>query len=356
MISDIRLQQFRSYADSAFEFGNKVNIIVGPNGSGKTNLLEGLLVAARGGSYRVSDRDLLAFDAGWARLQVHDFEGVSDRVIKLELLGDKLQKTFVLNDKVYKRLPAEKNLPVVVFEPNHLQLLHAGPEQRRLYLDDLLEQLSAEFGLRRRQYKRVLSQRNSLLKRHNKPSTQELFPWDLRLSELGAVIARERAALCGRINEQLPAIYEKLSVSETKPISIQYDSQYPIESYESHFMQALSDKLPRDIERGFTSRGPHREDMTVYYGDTPLEVVASRGETRTTILALKIIELQELERSADVQPLLLLDDVFSELDGARRQALTTYLDSYQTFITTTDADIVINHFMNNCTIIPLSKN
>lgn len=354
MISDIRLQQFRSYVDGAFEFGETVNIIVGPNGSGKTNLLEGLLVAARGSSYRVSDRDLLAFDAEWARIQVHDFGSMSDRVIKLELTGLALQKTFVINDKTYKRLPSDKYIPVVVFEPNHLQLLHGGPELRRSYLDDLLEQISPQFGLRRKQYKRVVSQRNSLLKRYKKPSNQELFPWDLRLSELGAVIARERAQLCSRINDQLPTIYATLSGSKKTPITVQYDSQFPIDSYETHFMHALTERLTTDIERGYTTRGPHREDMTVYYGDSPLELVASRGETRTTILALKIIELQELERSTDHRPLLLLDDVFSELDGARRQALTGYLDAYQTFITTTDADIVVNHFMDNCTIIPLT--
>ena len=107
-----------------------------------------------------------------------------------------------------------------------------------------------------------------------------------------------------------------------------------------------------DVLRGFTSYGPHREDMTVLFDDHPAALVASRGETRTTVLALKILELQKLEDATGQQPILLLDDVFSELDGARRRSLTAYLQRYQTFLTTTDADIAAKHFTDS-TIIPL---
>jgi DNA replication and repair protein RecF len=111
--------------------------------------------------------------------------------------------------------------------------------------------------------------------------------------------------------------------------------------------------LERDMLRGFTSVGPHREDMLITFNGHPASETASRGEARTLVLALKVIELQLLEQARGLTPLLLLDDVFSELDGARRRALTEYLSNYQTFITTTDADVVIQHFTESCQIIPL---
>jgi DNA replication and repair protein RecF len=110
-----------------------------------------------------------------------------------------------------------------------------------------------------------------------------------------------------------------------------------------------------DLARGFTGSGPHREDLLVLFGDHPASEVASRGEIRTAVLALKIVELKMIERLREQPPLLLLDDVFSELDGKRRHALTDYLAPYQTFITTTDADAVVGHFTENTNIIPLSK-
>ena len=137
MIADLRLQHFRSYTDTLFEFGNGVNIIVGPNGSGKTNLLEGILVLCRGGSYRAIDRELVQHGEEWARLDghVHDQE----RVVKLQLFGETVKKEYATGGTVLKRLPLARTVPVVVFEPNHLQLLTESPELRRQFLDDVIE-------------------------------------------------------------------------------------------------------------------------------------------------------------------------------------------------------------------------
>ena len=129
MISAIRLQNFRSYKDDSFEFEPGVNIVVGPNASGKTNLLEAVLVLARGSSYRARDSELIKFDQPWARLD-GNFEK-NTRVVKLEPPN----KTFILDDKTYRRLNLDKTLPVVLFEPNHLQLMTRGPDQRRDYFD-----------------------------------------------------------------------------------------------------------------------------------------------------------------------------------------------------------------------------
>ncbi len=351
MISDIRLQQFRSYADASFEFSPHVNIIVGPNGSGKTNLLEAILVLALGSSYRVHDSELVQFEKTWGRLDAHLFTN-AERTVKIKT-EPRPSKSYEIDGKGYMRLTQNHTLPVVLFEPNHLQLLHGAPELRRNYLDDLLEQTNPGYTSFRKNYRRLLSQRNALLKRPHPPSTQELFPWNLRLSELGATIARARMELVTELADRLPALYIDLSQAKTE-LSITYVPKFPIESYESHMLEKLETHAFQDAQRGFTAYGPHREDFMVYFNEKPAPETASRGETRTALLALKILELEKLEKVRGQTPLLLLDDVFSELDGRRRQALTGYVQRYQTFITTTDADVVIQHFTEAATIIPMT--
>ncbi len=348
MISDIRLQHFRSYNDAAFEFGPAVNIIVGPNGSGKTNLLEALLVVAQGSSYRVSDSDLLQFGAEWTRIDAHTNDSAL-RTMKLRTEAG-IKKSFEIDEKQYQRLPAIKRLPVVLFEPDHLHILNGSPEGRRIYIDDILEQTKPGFTSFRKNYKRVLSQRNALLKHHH-AHKQDFFPWNLRLSELGAVIHRARTELLDEFTTRIEPLYQELSHSKTE-VTLRYESRFPTDTYESQLLHTLETNLQTDVERGFTSYGPHREDFAVFFGDTPAPLIASRGEIRTVTLGLKILELQALQAATGQKPLLLLDDVFSELDGARRRALTAYLTDHQTFLTTTDADIVVKHFTSS-TIIPL---
>jgi DNA replication and repair protein RecF len=348
MITDLRMQKFRSYKDASFEFGSGVNIIVGPNGSGKTNMLEALLVLARGRSYRVKDQELVQFGKPWARLDSHNQQ--SDRRTVKIVTEPAPEKTYELEGVSFRRLTLQHTLPVVLFEPNHLQLFSGGSERRRDYLDDLLEQTIPGYGTTRRQFRRALAQRNALLKQH--PSKTQLFPWDVRLSQLAGVMVRARSELVERINKELPGLYKQLSQSKTK-ISAEYANRWPADTYETQFLKKLESSLREDILRGFTSTGPHREDLQVYVDGHLIQEVASRGEVRTVVLALKIIELKIIESVREKTPLLLLDDVFSELDGKRRHALTDQLAAYQTFITTTDADTVVGHFTGSHNVIAL---
>ena len=352
MLFDLRLQHFRSYQDASFEFSPGVNIIVGPNASGKTNLLEAILVLAKGNSYRVRDAELVAFGAAWSRLDTNLIDG---RVRTLKILTEPaVAKNYEIDGKTFKRLTLHHSLPVVLFEPNHLLLLSGGPEQRRVYLDDLLEQTQPAYGALLRQYRRTLAQRNALLKTAQNVSEAQLFPWNIRLSQLAGQVVRARTELVERINVVLPELYTALSHAKTV-VSIRYQSQWPVEAYESSMLKKLDATIAIDCMRGFTTSGPHREDFEVLFDGHPASETASRGEVRTLVLGLKIIELQLIGQARDVTPLLLLDDVFSELDGARRKALTEYLRDYQTFITTTDADIVIQHFTETCRLIPLGS-
>jgi DNA replication and repair protein RecF len=359
MISDIRLQHFRSYTDDTFEFAPGVNIIVGPNASGKTNLLEAILVTARGSSYRVKDGELVQYEQPWARLDAHvsgsdDSDNTNEMSLRtIKLINDPTPgKTYEIEGRTYRRLMANRMLPVVVFEPNHLFMLSGGPDLRRAYLDELLEQINPAYNRARKDYRRVLAQRNTLLKRLGHEAAGQIFPWNVRLSELGGTLARARMELLDDMNITASELYGSLAHHDTE-IELRYESKLPADSYASALLRALEHNFALDVARGFTGAGPHREDISVLIRGRPAQTSASRGEARTAVLMLKVMELRLLEQSRGLRPLLLLDDVFSELDGARRQALTGYLQDYQTFITTTDADVVIHHFMDKCRIIPL---
>jgi len=350
MITDIRLQNFRSYKDAAFELDKAVNIVVGPNASGKTNLLEALLVVATGKSYRATSEDLVMLEQAWTRLEAHTDKGA--RIVKIDKSSG-VSKTFEIDDQTFKRLPANKKLPVVLFEPQHLLILTGRPELRRDYLDDLLEQTVPNFGKTRRDYKRALAQRNALLKRDINESKNQLFAWNIRLSELGGTIAEARRQLIRELNKKFTDTYKTLSTGQVS-VELRYASSLGEKNYVSHLLHQLENNTQLDYQRGFTTFGPHRDDLTVSVDDRAVADVASRGEVRTIVLALKVMEISILQSLGTHKPIILLDDVFSELDGARRQALTKYLKNYQTFITTTDADLIVHNFAQKCNIISLA--
>lgn len=352
VIQSIRLQHFRSYKDDSFEFSRSVNIIVGPNAGGKTNLIEAILMVARGGlSYRAKDSELIEFGQPWARVDTSiDNE---PRAIKL-VKSDKTEKTYDLFGQSFRRLPYKHIVPVVLFEPNNLNFIIGSSDQRRDFLDNLLSQTVPGYMANLRLYNRALSQRNRLLK-SPQVNPEQLFPWNVRLSETGGIIARHRSSLAEGINQKIGSLYQELSVSKTN-VSVEYLINTQLIQYESQMLHQLESRTERDILLGHTTFGPHREDLMVLFNQHPGSEVASRGETRTFVLGLKLIETDLLKENKNTLPILLLDDVFSELDGARRQALTNYLQPYQTFITTTDADVVIEHFSKKSNIILVSKN
>ncbi len=354
MIKTLRLQNFRSYADYTTELDDGVNIVVGPNASGKTNLLEAIYVANRGKSFRVSDKNLIKNGETWARIDVRGDDG--RRAWKLEVKEEKPVRLFDVNDTQMKRLTKKYQQPTTLFEPNHLRLLSGSPETRRAYLDQILSQTDQEFSDALRKYGRALKQRNSLLKQTYNTTQDDMFVWDVKLSEYGAVVYGKRIELIKYINTVVADKYSKIARSKTK-IVLEYVSTISSKDYVSGFLKTLQETLAEDKMRGFTTHGPHREDFKVYMNGEESSVMASRGETRTLVLALKLIELKLLEDELEQKPLLLLDDVFSELDGKRRKALTEHISKYQTLITTTDAEAVIEHFnTGEYRIIPTTTN
>ena len=351
-IFSLRLQNFRLYKDESFEFEPGVNIVVGPNTAGKTTLLEAITVLATGSSYKARDGALIRHGAPWARADGF-FKG-GNRTVKIVSQGELTIKDFVVVERPYKRLSLERSVPIVLFEPEQLQLLSRGPEARREYFDDLLERSLSGYGTIRRQYKRVLAQRNALLKRGPGNSAKQLFAWNLRLSELGGKIAAARAGLVDNINTNLSRSYSQIAGKRVL-VETRYESQFGPGNYSSRLLAKLEAAAELDMLRGFTAYGPHREDIAFYLAGRPLSQSASRGETRSLLLALKLYELALIEASRGQKPIFLLDDVFSELDRARRRALIKHLKNYQTIITTTDADAVLEYFAGEHNIVPLSK-
>lgn len=350
MIDSIRLQHFRSYGDASFEFDKGVNIVIGPNASGKTNLLEAILVLSSGKPFRVKETDLIQFNRPWARLD--GFFGSSKRSAKLIRQEDKSSKDFVIDDKPFKRLVLERTVPTVLFEPNHLQLANRGPEFRRDFFDDILERTRAGYKNLLGRYFRTLAQRNALLKQSPQHAKKQIFAWDIRLSELGAQVATARNELAENINRSLTRDYNKISGKRSK-VTLQYGSHFGVTNYSSQMMSKLEKSSDTDFVRGFTAYGPHREDFTLFLKGQPAQATASRGEIRSLLMALKIFELGLIEKIRGEKPIFLLDDVFSELDGARRRHLVEHLKDYQTIITTTDADAVVEYFSKNHSLISL---
>jgi DNA replication and repair protein RecF len=355
MITDIHLENFRSYRNETFEFSPGINIIVGPNASGKTNLLEAILFVSGGDTYRTRNiNEIINTNADTARLEAHGAKN-EIRIAYLQRQTDYASKQFKINDQNYKRLSFLKRLPVVVFEPNNVLIITGPPELRRNYLDDLLEQLKPGYASLRRQYKRALTQRNNLLRQNALLANKQLFVWNVRLSELGEQIALQRHELVETMNKLAEGVYQQLTKSKL-PLELGYASSIPIKQYGSKLLHQLEVNVEHDMERGFTSHGPHRDDLKIILNKFDVTFKASRGEIRSLTLVLAIIQTKLLEETRAKKPILLLDDVFSELDGARRRALTKFLKSYQAFITTTDADIVIKHFTQSANIIPTQSN
>lgn len=363
MISNIRLQNFRSYGDASFEFEEGVNIVVGPNASGKTNLLEAILVLSIGSSYRARDQELIKFAKHWSRLDGQF--GKHKRTLKLVLQGSqgsalqqqagRTEKSFGLDDKPYKRLSLERTVPVVLFEPNHLQLTTRGPDQRRLFFDDILERTTPGFKVLSSKYRRTLVQRNALLKIDPAKARGQLFAWNIRLSELAAQIVSARLELIDDINKSISKTYGAIANRRSK-VELVYESDIKDDNYSSRLLSKLEASARKDFERGFTGHGPHREDIIVWLDGQIAAAGASRGEMRSLLLALKIFELGLVGKTLGAHPIFLLDDVFSELDSARRKHLVEHLKGYQSIITTTDADTVLEYFSKDAHLLPLYKN
>lgn len=353
--SHLALHNFRSYANFTVEFSPSVNIIVGPNGAGKTNLLEALYVLSQGGSFRVSDKDLVSHGTAWFRL---DGRLSKHQRTATYAPGKTPPKQFTLDGLKKTRLTYAQKVPLVLFEPNELRMLSGSPQRRRDYLDGLVSRLWVDGGPRRSRFERALLQRNNIIKQVGvQPLSSledQLFVWDIKLAEYSAGLVTHRLAVLQHWNDRLAQQYSAIAGTPTR-LEVRYKTDVEPQNYKADLLRQLTARRHGDIARGFTSVGPHRDDLTVFINGADAATSASRGELRTLMLSLKIIELQLLRIQLDQKPLLLLDDVFSELDSTRRRALAKVAQEFQTIITTTDADVVAHYFAAEHQLIDVSR-
>jgi DNA replication and repair protein RecF len=350
-LQSITLYNLRSYKEASFEFSDGVNIIIGPNAAGKTNLLEAVYVSYLGKGFRsTQDSNLISNGQTWAKINTI-LDG-QERSVVLEKLSPevRLKKKFVFGGNEKLRLSFDDLRPLVLFQPDDLRLIGSSPGRRRDYIDDFLSQLIPTYRQDLSAYNRVLLQRNSYLKNLRGSANDQMFVWNMQLAERGGRIIQRRQKLLNMLSNKISDVYGQVAGTSHK-LTITYESSVSLENYSNSLLQALEKFLELDKLRGFTSVGLHRDNIAVSIDGKPFKNVASRGENRTLILALKIIELKELEEARQTSPLLLLDDVFSELDGSRRSLLTKYIKDHQTLITTTDADIVGKDFSKNVKLI-----
>lgn len=345
MLQALELQHIRSYHDGLFEFASGVNIIVGPNASGKTNLLEAIHMSTQGSGFKSDDADMIARDSEWGRIDA----AFDNQARTVKLRATPKSKVFIIDDIERKRLTGELLLPVVLFEPGHMLLIGGEPERRRAYIDGILSQVEPGFKKLLASYKRTLLQRNRLLKQDT-ISPEHMFVWDLRLSELAGLLVAHRMQYVSLVNDQLVSSYRSVS-GNNEHLEAVYETKIPVESYTQAHLRKLKTDFELDRLRGFTGSGPHRDDVRIVLDDSDASLSASRGEARSIILALKIVELALVREKSTVPPMLLLDDVFSELDGRRRRMLAQTLQHTQTFITTTDADAIVKSFMQDYNVI-----
>lgn len=336
IISQLSLTNYRSYERHRFPLHPELTVVVGPNATGKTNLLEALYVLAQTKSFRARDADLVRHGQDFFRVEATHADGTVSLIYQPTASPIKR----VLYDQVKRPLSRHLGmLPTVLFEPGDLLLINGAPSLRRRYLDGILSQTDPVYLKAQADYARVLRQRNSLLENFSiRGIKDQIFAWDLSLTNLAATIYETRQRLVTFLNSTVGGYYDEIA-GEAVNLELEYLPSVTAANYAEAFMEALVNNLTRDLAAGFTTIGPHREDFRVRFKNNDMMAIASRGEVRSAVLALKLAELNYLERRQGRSPLLLLDDVFSELDFSRRHFLTKRLTGYQTLITTTDADI-----------------
>ncbi|MDA1208653.1 MAG: DNA replication/repair protein RecF [bacterium] len=342
-ISSLQITQFRSYDSLSVDLSQgDVHILVGPNGVGKTNIIEAVSILSLTRScLHTEELDLMQWGTEFYRITGKACNDAGEQYT-LEVVSQtapRVQKAYFLNDVRSSVDGMVGVLPTVVFLPQELDLFGGSPSQRRKFLDRLLCQVSPVYMRTLSQYQKVLKQRNALLKQiaERKADESHLDVWDVKIAEVGAYITHARLELIGTLQLTLPE--EIVSLGESwEGIALAYDrkgTETELDVMEEELRTLLKNNRKRDCILQATTVGPHREDWHLAIGGRSIQSFASRGQQRTSLLALLLLQVSYLELRCGEKPLILLDDVFSELDADHQDALLRSLSGYQVIITTT---------------------
>ncbi|HUW22341.1 MAG TPA: DNA replication and repair protein RecF [Candidatus Bathyarchaeia archaeon] len=361
VIKKIKLKNFRSFSEQVFNFSAGINLIVGKNASGKTNILEAIYLLTRGHSFRGGrDEDMVAYQTeiasinGRIALPVTGPGRPIEEVLEIVLTRGKVggikapRKKYLVNGVGKRAMDFVGLLRVVIFNPEDLEIVIDSPSIRRDYLDSVLEQTDREYFRASLSYKKGLRQRNKLLEqiRERQRDRSSLFFWDRLLVENGWIISRKREEFIQFINNQ-PDYFGDLEIEYDRSlISTERLAQYQNE----------------EIAAAMTLVGPHRDEIKFRIKNEKLKmgsvrdlsIYGSRGEQRLAVFSLKMAELEFMAEKTSSRPVLLLDDIFSELDQSNRERLIEVVPKQQTIITTTSAKVIDSKFREGIDRIKLA--
>lgn len=353
VIKRLRIQNFRNYQDLDCSFAPGLNLIIGENAQGKTNVLEAIYSACTGRSFRTrDDKDMIQFQKDYARIHLELEEITQQTVLDLTLLKNSAKEIRI------NRLPIQTygeligKALVIVFSPDDLRLVKEGPQERRKYLDREISLISPAYYHSLVRYHKVLKQRNKLLKVLQFSSSQRetLHSWDEQLCLAGADIIRRRLEFIRQISEISHDMHFDISIGKEK-LSVHYLSHVEVseeagcDTIASSMKEKLQAHLDTDIHRGTTSVGPHRDDFILKVNDLVLRDYGSQGQHRSAALAMKLSGIEVIRRETGKYPVVLLDDVMSELDPGRQNALLKSLSNTQIIMTSTDTANLDDHMI-----------
>lgn len=343
----LKLNYYRNYETLDLKPESGLNVIVGENAQGKTNAVEALFFCAFGRSHRTPrDQELINRGMSGAYVGLEAQTKSGERRIEMKLRAGERKKVFL--DRLETKRTGELMgvINVVMFSPEDLELIKGAPAERRRFLDMELSQIRPAYYYRLQQYNSALKQRNALLKgepgRERPTAVRELrdqlYVWDEQLAAAGADVMRMRMDFTRRLASVAEALHYRISGGRER-LQVSYEASVDASEYGGNLRGALEEVLYasayEDIRRGYTTVGPHRDDLSVTFGGESVRTYGSQGQQRTAALSLKLSELQLLKEEKGEAPILLLDDVLSELDDPRQRALVEAMEGCQCFLTCT---------------------
>ena len=336
IISDIKLKNFRNYEELDISFDEGINIIYGDNAQGKTNILESAYISGTSKSHKGSrDREMIRFGEDEGHICTTVIKNGGEYRIDIHLRKNKAKGIAINRVPIKKAADLFGILNIIFFSPEDLDIVKDGPSERRRFMDSELCQLDKVYLYNLTNYNKVLNQRNKLLKDiyYDSSLKDTLFAWDEKLIEYGKAIIKRRKRFIDEISPIVKEIHFAIS-GEKEELIIAYEPDV----YDMFFADELIRARDRDLRFGQTSVGPHRDDIDFKISGTDVRKYASQGQKRSCALSLKLSEIKLVENEIGEKPVLLLDDVFSELDGNRQSSLLKGLNNAQTLITCTGLD------------------
>ena len=336
-IKEIYLKNFRNYEEQKIELNENVNVFYGNNAQGKTNILEALYFCALGRSFRThKESELINFKDSFSNINVSYQKNDRDNNIEISL-NKKNSKVIKFNGiKLNKNSELVGHINLVIFSPDDIMILKQGPALRRKFLDILISQLKPKYLHELNQYNKILEQRNAMLKSKR---TETLDIWNEQLATQTEKIYNYRKEYIDKIQQRLKIIHQGLTDNK-ETIEIKYKTRF---KDKESFIEILNETKTLDVLRGYTSEGAHREDFEISINGKSLNLYGSQGQHRTAVLALKIAELNIIKEEIGENPVLLLDDVTSELDEHRVMSIFEVVKDYQVLITCTDINSILKY-------------